>query len=181
MAGDGRRRHRAQYLTAQKRTMLSRSPIRRDRSCDTAWTCDPCIEADEAVQPLALKETADVTGKRKQVEDDAEISLRRPRTKAAAHVIKLNYRERLAADCDRSSRRRIWRGCQNERSRQRGIARDVTARDVDPAIRCRRPCDVAWTSDAAWTSSARSPRTSRRTPYPDQPRQSKTSTSMRAL
>jgi len=111
MAGDGRRRHRAQYLTAQKRTMLSRSPIRRDRSCDTAWTCDPCIEADE-VQRLALKETADVAGTRKQVENDAEISRGRPRTKAAAHLIKINYRERLAADCDRSSRRRIWRGCQ---------------------------------------------------------------------
>jgi hypothetical protein len=92
--------------------MLSRSPIRRDPSCDAAWTCDPCIEADEAVQPLALKETADVAGKRKQVEDDAEISRGRPRTKAAANAIKINYRERLAADCDRSSRRRIWRGCQ---------------------------------------------------------------------
>ena len=55
----------------------------------------------------------------------------------------------------------------------------MTARDVDPAIRCRRPCDVVWTSDAAWTSSARSPRTSRRTPYPDQPRQPETSMSMR--
>ena len=44
-----------------------------------------------------------------------------------------------------------------------------------------RPCDVASTSGAAGTSSARSPRTSRRMPYPSQPRQSKTSTSIGAL
>jgi hypothetical protein len=67
-------RHRAQYVTAQKRTKLPRPPIRRDRSCDAAWTSDACIEADESVQPLALKETAGVAGKRKQVEDDAEVS-----------------------------------------------------------------------------------------------------------
>jgi hypothetical protein len=42
------------------------------------WTSDARIEADEAVQPLALKETADVAGKRKPVEDDAEISRGRP-------------------------------------------------------------------------------------------------------
>jgi hypothetical protein len=63
-------RHRAQYVTAQKRTMLSRSPIRRDRSCDTAWTCDARFEADESVRPLAFKETTGIAGKRKQVEDD---------------------------------------------------------------------------------------------------------------
>src|SRR4030095_15577979 len=29
-----------------------------------------------------------------------------------AHAIKINCRERLAADCDRSSYRRTWPGCQ---------------------------------------------------------------------
>ena len=36
------------------------------------------IEADEAMQPLSLKETAAIAGKRKQVEDDAEVSRGRP-------------------------------------------------------------------------------------------------------
>ena len=112
MTGDGRCQHRAQYETAQKRTMLSRLPIRRDRSRDTAWTSDARIEADESVQPLALKETTGVAGKRKQVEDGAEVSRGRPRTTAVAHAIKINCRERLAADYDRPSCRRIWLGCQ---------------------------------------------------------------------
>src|SRR6266581_1925398 len=104
--------HRAQYVIAQMGTVLLRSPIRGGRSCDTACTSVARIEADESVLPLALKETAGVAGKGKQVEDDAEVSLGLPRTTAVAHAIKINYRERPAADCDRSSRRRIWPGCQ---------------------------------------------------------------------
>jgi hypothetical protein len=68
-----------------------------------AWTSDARIEADESVQLLALKETAGIAGKRKQVEDDAEVSRGRLRTTAVTHAIKINCRERLAADCDRSS------------------------------------------------------------------------------
>jgi len=68
------------------------------------------VEAGESVRPPALKETAGIAGK--QARDDAEVSRGRPRATAAADAIKINYREGLAADCDPSSCRRIWLGCQ---------------------------------------------------------------------
>ena len=158
MAGDGRRQHRAQYVTAQKRSMLSRPPIRRDRSRDTAWTSGARIEADESVQPVALKETAGVAGKGKQARDDADVSRARPRMTAVAHAIKINCRERLAADCDRSSCRRIWPGRQFAGWRDEeagGIAR--ICRSLPQTIaRCFR----TRTSDR--TAAARAP-TSRKT------------------
>ena len=113
MAGDGRRQaSRAVRDSAKAHDAVETAHPTRDRSCDAAWTSDARIEADESVQPLALKETAGVAGKRKQVEDDAEVSRGRPRTTAVAHAIKIDRRERLAADCDRSSCRRIWPWCQ---------------------------------------------------------------------
>jgi hypothetical protein len=58
---------------------IYRKIVSNERSRQTPGIArSTCIEADEAVQPLALKETARVAGKRNQVEGDAEISRGRP-------------------------------------------------------------------------------------------------------
>ena len=49
------------------------------------------VKADEAVQPLALKETAGVAGKRKQVEDDAEVWRGRPWLTRSRSIIERDW------------------------------------------------------------------------------------------
>jgi hypothetical protein len=106
-------RHRAQYVIAAKSARCC-----RDRLSDTtALAIRPGHPMRASKQMnlcsrLRSKRRQASPAKRNQVEDDAEVSRGRPRTTAVAHAIKINRRERLAADCDRSSCRRIWLGCQ---------------------------------------------------------------------
>ena len=86
MDGDDRRQASRAVRNSAKAHDTVEIAVRRDRSCDTAWTSDARIEADESVQPLALKETAGIADKRKQAEEDAEVFARTAANNAVARA-----------------------------------------------------------------------------------------------